>query len=153
MDPLATTLSFGEKLMKSEYEASAHSDLIEAVHYLEATPPYSGKYYPAFEPLISTNEPHVPSVVQAPKLELKPLPQHLKYVYLGEEETLPVIIANNLSNGEEERLIRLLRTHKRVIGWTIADIRGISPSRCMHRILLEDNAKPSREAQIGRAHV
>ncbi|KAJ8749935.1 hypothetical protein K2173_013850 [Erythroxylum novogranatense] len=33
------------------------------------------------------------------------------------------------------------------VGWTIADIKGISPSTCMHRILLEDNSKPSREAQ------
>ena len=27
------------------------------------------------------------------------------------------------------------------------DIKGISPSFCMHRILLEDNAKPSRDTQ------
>ncbi|KAL0437776.1 UNVERIFIED_CONTAM: hypothetical protein Sradi_0485500 [Sesamum radiatum] len=29
----------------------------------------------------------LPSVLQAPKLELKPLPEHLKYIYLGNEET------------------------------------------------------------------
>ncbi|KAM2032529.1 hypothetical protein ACFX1T_014533 [Malus domestica] len=33
------------------------------------------------------------------------------------------------------------------IGWSIADIKGISPSICMHRILLEDNYKPSVEHQ------
>ncbi|KAL0446417.1 UNVERIFIED_CONTAM: RNA-directed DNA polymerase [Sesamum latifolium] len=33
------------------------------------------------------------------------------------------------------------------IGWTIADIKGLSPSTCMHRILLEEGTKPSREAQ------
>ncbi|XP_023758859.1 uncharacterized protein LOC111907324 [Lactuca sativa] len=37
-----------------------------------------------------------PSVVQAPILELKTLPEHLKYAYLGEEEALPVIISNKL---------------------------------------------------------
>ena len=33
------------------------------------------------------------------------------------------------------------------IGWTIADIKGISPSTCMHRILLEEGAKPSHQPQ------
>ncbi|CAL9021131.1 unnamed protein product, partial [Prunus brigantina] len=38
------------------------------------------------------------------------------------------------------------RDHKNAIGWTIADIKGISPTMCMHRILMED-AKPTREPQ------
>ena len=33
------------------------------------------------------------------------------------------------------------------IGWTIADIKGISLSTCMHRILLEEGARPSRQPQ------
>ena len=36
----------------------------------------------------------LPSFVQAPKLELKTLPDQLKYAYLGEEKTFPVIIFN-----------------------------------------------------------
>ncbi|KAL9338992.1 hypothetical protein Peur_068007 [Populus x canadensis] len=36
----------------------------------------------------------LPSIEQAPKLELKSLPKHLKYVYLEENETLPLIIVN-----------------------------------------------------------
>ncbi|XP_071917221.1 uncharacterized protein [Coffea arabica] len=95
-------------------------------------------------------EPHqrlLPSVVQAPVLELKPLPKHLKYVYLGKGETLPVIISAGLSKVQEEKLLRVLREHKQAIGWTIADIKGISPAVCMHRIRLEENAKPVRQAQ------
>nr|KAJ0187815.1 hypothetical protein LSAT_V11C900503500 [Lactuca sativa] len=42
-----------------------------------------------------------PYVVQAPILELKTLPKHLNYAYLGEKETLPVIISNKLSEKEE----------------------------------------------------
>nr|XP_027123172.1 uncharacterized protein LOC113739942 [Coffea arabica] len=68
--------------------------------------------------------------VLAPVLELKPLPKHLKYVYLGEGETLPVIISAGLSKVQEEKLLRVLREHKQAIGWTIADIKGISP-RCV----------------------
>ncbi|XP_071905713.1 uncharacterized protein [Coffea arabica] len=89
----------------------------------------------------------LPSVVQAPVLELKPLPEHLKYAYLGDNETLPVIISSALSKTQEEKLIRVLREHKEAIGWTIADIKGISPAICMHRIRLEDDAKPVRQAQ------
>ncbi|KAL4302313.1 hypothetical protein GQ457_10G008720 [Hibiscus cannabinus] len=40
-----------------------------------------------------------------------------------------------------------LRQHKEALGWTIADIKGISPTICMHKILLEDNHKPTVDAQ------
>ncbi|XP_027155802.1 uncharacterized protein LOC113771374 [Coffea eugenioides] len=92
-------------------------------------------------------EPHqrvLPSVVQAPVLELKPLPKHLKYAYLGNNETLPVIISAALSETEEDKLIRVLREYKEAIGWTIAKIKRINPSICMYRIRLEEDAKPVR---------
>ena len=38
----------------------------------------------------------LPSILQAPKLKLRLLPQHLRYVFLGEGEILPVIISNKL---------------------------------------------------------
>jgi hypothetical protein len=37
--------------------------------------------------------------------------------------------------------------HKTTLGWTIADIKGISPLICIHQIYLKENAKPSREMQ------
>ncbi|BFG16003.1 hypothetical protein CerSpe_022770 [Prunus speciosa] len=96
---------------------------------------------------VSTNTTLVPSIVRAPDLELKQLPEQLKYAYLGKNQTLLVIVAANLSLVEQEKLLRVLREHKTALGWTIADIKGISPSKCMHRILLEDNAKPNRDVQ------
>ncbi|KAL4279775.1 hypothetical protein GQ457_03G015330 [Hibiscus cannabinus] len=48
---------------------------------------------------------------------------------------------------QEERLIATLRKHKEALGWTIADIKGISPTICMHKILLDDNHKPTVDAQ------
>ncbi|KAL4312655.1 hypothetical protein GQ457_01G020160 [Hibiscus cannabinus] len=71
----------------------------------------------------------------------------LKYVYLGENETLPVIISSKLHAAQEKRLIATLRQHKEALGWTIADIKGINPTICMHKILLEDNHKPTVDAQ------
>ena len=44
-------------------------------------------------------------------------------------------------------MVRVLRDNKEVIGWTIADIKGLSSSICMHRILLEDDCKPCRQPQ------
>ena len=89
----------------------------------------------------------MPSVIQAPQLELKQLPSHLKYAYLGQGDTLPVIISSKLSLEEESQLVTVLKQYKSAFGWTIADIKGLSPSTCMHRILLEENAQPRREAQ------
>ncbi len=37
--------------------------------------------------------------------------------------------------------------HKEAMGWTIADIKGISPNLCSHKILMEEDAKPKRDAQ------
>ncbi|XP_073119687.1 uncharacterized protein [Henckelia pumila] len=85
--------------------------------------------------------------IQAPVIKLKTLPNHLKYVFLGEGETLPVIISNSLEAEQEEQLVKVLKENKTAIGWTIADIKGISPSTCMHQILMEDGANPSRQPQ------
>ncbi|KAL4385709.1 hypothetical protein GQ457_15G017600 [Hibiscus cannabinus] len=58
-----------------------------------------------------------------------------------------MIISSKLQADQEERLIATLRQHKEALGWTIADIKGISPTICMHKILLEDNHKPTVDAQ------
>ena len=39
------------------------------------------------------------------KVELKILPDHLKYVFLEEGETKPVVINNSLATEEENRLV------------------------------------------------
>ncbi|OMO62838.1 reverse transcriptase [Corchorus capsularis] len=56
----------------------------------------------------------LPSIIQPPEVKLKPLPEGLKHVFLGDNDTLPVVIST--------------------------DIKGISPTVCMHRIRLEDDA-------------
>ena len=78
-------------------------------------------------------------------MEQKSLPSLLKYAYLGIASTLPVIISTSLTELEEEKLLRVLRDHKNALGWSLANLKGIRPSMCMHRILLEDRHKPSIE--------
>ena len=55
-------------------------------------------------------------IESSPSLELKALPKHLKYTYLSEQGTLPVIVAYDLTGGQEEDLMTILRKHKEVIG-------------------------------------
>ena len=58
-----------------------------------------------------------------------------------------MIISASLKEIEEDKLLRVLRDHKNTLGWSLVDLKGIYPSMCMHRILLEDGHKPSVEAQ------
>ena len=58
-----------------------------------------------------------------------------------------MIIFSSLAAEQEGKLLVVLKKHKKAIGLTLADIPGISPSTCMHRILLEDGAKPVRQPQ------
>ena len=87
------------------------------------------------------------SIEKAHILGDKPLPTHLRYSYLRDSSTLPIIIYSSFSASEKEKLLRVIRDHKSVIGWSVADIKQISPSMCMHRILLEEDSKPTIEAQ------
>ena len=38
-------------------------------------------------------------------------------------------------------MLKILKEHKETIGWSLADIKGIRPSMCMYKILLEEDNK------------
>ncbi|CAN6583682.1 unnamed protein product [Malus baccata var. baccata] len=140
-DPMHT-----HRTHESFHAVASSEEFIELVAALESLPKHGGKF-PNFDSIpISTNK-LLPSIIQAPVVELKPLPSHLKYIFLGENETLPAIISSSLTAQEEEKLVRVLKEFKSALGWTLADIKGISPTTCMHHIFLEEGAKPTREAQ------
>jgi hypothetical protein len=72
----------------------------------------------SFEPLPALAETPVRSSIESPpELELKPLPNSLKYAYLGARETLSVIISSQLTEEQKRRLIDILREHRATIGW------------------------------------
>ena len=110
---------------------------------MESFQPNRRNYY---EPPGEISQTSVPSFEQPPKIKQKPLPSHLMYAYLGDAATLPVIVSIPLTAIEEDKLLRVLRDHKDALGWSLVDLKGIRPSMCMHRILLEDGRKPSMEA-------
>ena len=60
---------------------------------------------------------------------------------------MPIVISSDLAPPQEKALLQLLRRHKQALGWSISDLRGISPLFCTHRIFLEENAKLVRQMQ------
>ncbi|GKD05727.1 reverse transcriptase domain-containing protein [Tanacetum coccineum] len=66
---------------------------------------------------------------------------------LLENNQLPVVISSALSTDEKTRLLEVLRNHKGAIACSIADIKGIDSSFCTHKILMEDEFKPSVQPQ------
>jgi hypothetical protein len=83
-----------------------------------------------------------PEEPQVPEVDLKTLPKGLKYEFLGPNKTYPVIVSDELSPEENENLLILLKKHWNVIGYSINDLKGLSPAFCTHRIPMEDQCKP-----------
>ncbi|KAL5540988.1 hypothetical protein UlMin_043785 [Ulmus minor] len=122
-------------------------EILECVNNLDALPIFEGPKSSKFRELAVLNVNTTSSIKEPPKLELKELPSHLRYAFLEESSYYPVIINSSLNDLEEEKLLRVLREHRKAIGWTIDDIKGISPSICMHKILMEETYKPLVQPQ------
>ena len=111
-DPLKSCLvspSWDEEVttLESEFLHSIieHNDVLEV-----------NGWTPKFEPLPPNEDKALPSEERPPKLELKPLPAHLKYSFLGEEDTFPVIISSSLDLTQENQLLEILKTHRTALG-------------------------------------
>ena len=78
---------------------------------------------------------------------MEELHSHLKYAFLEREKGKPVIISAALTKIEEQKLLKILRKYKEAIAWSIEDLKGISSSIYMHKILLNDDVRSSIEHQ------
>ena len=78
-------------------------------------------------------------------LILKEFLEHLKYAFLEAEKSKPIIISVDLTEYKEKKLLEILKKYKGTIAWSIEDLKKISPSICMRKILLEENEKTSIE--------
>nr|GFC14542.1 reverse transcriptase domain-containing protein [Tanacetum cinerariifolium] len=87
------------------------------------------------------------SIDEPPEVELKDLPPHLEYAFLEGDNKLLVIIAKALRDEEKSALIKVLKTHKRAIAWKLSDIQGINPEFYTHKILMEEDYKPTVQNQ------
>ncbi|KAM1024905.1 hypothetical protein ACFX2C_038138 [Malus domestica] len=110
-DALETTIAKGKRLKNQGAELmhtyGKNEDLLavpnseevaEMVAALKSLPHHVGKPSNPNSIPISTNK-LLPSVIQAPSFELKPLLNHLKYVFLGDQETLLVIVSATVTAG------------------------------------------------------
>ncbi|GKD01295.1 putative nucleotidyltransferase, ribonuclease H [Tanacetum coccineum] len=73
-----------------------------------------------------------------PNPKLKELPPHIEYAFMEDNYELLVIISSLLSSQEKKLLLEVLTKHKKALAWKISDNKGISPSFCNHKILMEN---------------
>nr|GFB28357.1 reverse transcriptase domain-containing protein [Tanacetum cinerariifolium] len=84
---------------------------------------------------------------EPPEVELKELPPHLEYAFLGDNNKWPFIIAKDLSVDEKSALLKVLKSRKQAIAWKLTDIKGIDLEFCSHKILLEEDYSPKVQSQ------
>ena len=82
-------------------------------------------------------------------IELKPLPFRLCYAFLNDNSETPVIISDKLSDEETAKLIAVLEKHRAVFGYSLQDLKGISPALCTHRILIDPTKAPLESLSVG----
>ena len=117
------------------------NDIVECTKLLDSNPYVPTSRFSYFEPLRKCGE-HEQSKVSNSPFELKPLPSTLRYEFLDSSKFKPFIIDSSLSNEHLVKLIDVLKKHDGILGYSISDLKGLHPSLCMHRIILEEDAKP-----------
>ncbi|GAU40559.1 hypothetical protein TSUD_367620 [Trifolium subterraneum] len=132
--PLERVIANSIEKVEDEFE----EEMEECLRQLEANLVDSK---PKFEEVLSDDKEEVAQEDKVKAVELKELPSHLKYVFLGEDGSNPAIISSFLARLEESKLLRVLRANKEAMGWAISDLKGISPTLCMHKIKMEDEYK------------
>ncbi|GJV43305.1 hypothetical protein Tco_1427841 [Tanacetum coccineum] len=131
---------------------SDEGDILILEAYLNDYPsplPNQGNYLPEIQKELKGCEAKTDksSIDEPPEVELKDLPPHLEYTFLEGDDKLPVIIAKDLSIEEKAALIKVLKSRKRAITWKLSDIKGINLEFCTHKILMEEDYKPTVQHQ------
>ncbi|XP_020259787.1 uncharacterized protein LOC109836335 [Asparagus officinalis] len=139
-DPLEKCLVSDDSINDEDLEVATYAQSLEST----LTAPFRNAKLEnlMLEPKNSTCEED-----KTPNVELKPLPSSLRYEFLGPNSTYPVIVNACLNENKTDKLLKILRMHHKVIGYTMDDIKGINQLICIHRILLKDDHKPSIEHQ------
>nr|GFA69379.1 hypothetical protein [Tanacetum cinerariifolium] len=148
-------ISINNEPISSEFDATYYDPkgdilILEALLNNDLESPSNQKdYVPSVHKDLKVVEPknNQSSNDEPPKVELKELPPHLEYAFLGENEKWPVIIAKDLSVNEKTAFINVLKSQKNAIAWKLTDIRGIDPEFCSHKILLEEDFSPKVHSQ------
>nr|GEZ59110.1 reverse transcriptase domain-containing protein [Tanacetum cinerariifolium] len=133
------------------YDPEGDILILEALLNNDPEPPPSNQkdYFPSVHKDLKVVEPKNNQSFddEPPEIELKELSPHLEYAFLGENEKWPVIISKELNVNEKTALINILKSRKKEIAWKLTDIRGIDPELCSHKILLEEDFSPKKDAK------
>nr|GEZ27551.1 reverse transcriptase domain-containing protein [Tanacetum cinerariifolium] len=133
------------------YDPKGDILILEALLNSDPEPPLPNQkhYFPQAHNDLKVVEPknNKSSDDEPPEVELKKLPPHLEYAFLGENNKWSVIIVKDLSINKKSALIDVLKSRKKAIAWKLTDIRGIDPEFCSHKILLEDDFSPKVQSQ------
>nr|GEZ10689.1 reverse transcriptase domain-containing protein [Tanacetum cinerariifolium] len=133
------------------YDPEGDILILEALLNNDPLPPLPNQkdYFPEAHKDLKVNEPkeNKSSNDEPPEVELKDLPPHLEYAFLGDNNKWPVIIAKDLSVDEKSALLKVLKSRKQAITWKLTDIKGIDPEFCSHKILLEEDYAPKVQSQ------
>ena len=99
--------------LKLETESKFELESIDFDQIIESTVNWASS---SVSPSLESTNLTPPSIELSFFLELKTLPKHLKYIFLGEQETLSVIIRSHLTDREEENLMSILTKNREFIG-------------------------------------
>nr|GEW73606.1 reverse transcriptase domain-containing protein [Tanacetum cinerariifolium] len=135
----------------THYDPEGDILILEALLNSDPLPPLPNQkdYFPEVHKDLKVIEPKNDKSTndEPPEVELKELPPHPKYVFLGDNNKWPVIIAKDLSVDEKFALIKVLKSQKQAIALKLTDIKGIDPEFCSHKILLEEDYAPKVQSQ------
>nr|GEZ92099.1 reverse transcriptase domain-containing protein [Tanacetum cinerariifolium] len=149
-------LAIDDEPISLEFDATYYDPegdilILEALLNNDPEPPLLNQkhYFPKAHNDLKVVEPknNKSSDDEPPEVELKELPPHLEYAFLGENNKLSVIIAKDLSVNKKSALIDVLKSRKKAIAWKLTDIRGIDPEFCSYKILLEEDFSPKVQSQ------
>nr|GFC33228.1 reverse transcriptase domain-containing protein [Tanacetum cinerariifolium] len=134
------------------YDPEGDILILEALFNNDPKPLSNQKdFFPTLHKDLKVIEPKTqPEEDEPPEVELKELPPHLEYAFLGNNGEWLVIIAKDLSTNEKTNLINVLKNQKKAIAWKLTDIKGIDLEFCSHKILLEEEHSPKVQSQRRR---
>ena len=75
--------------------------------------------------------------MQPRQIEMKQLPESLKYAFLDNDNQWPIIVNRELTERQIKGLQVVLQKYKDVIGYSIDDMKGINLAVFSHKDLLE----------------
>ena len=154
--PIKEDESWLETLKEEHNEAAAFVPLvdhlettsndIETVCQLEEVVVCTSSLSEKFLPFHANNTPSEEHTDPS-KPTFKPLSNELRYAFLGDDNTWPIVISFSLSMQQNRRRLDVLSEHMAAIRLSISDLKGISPFVYTHHIYMEDEAKRVHQPQ------